>query len=70
MASKPCKVLLLTGDLAKDAVESCTSESGVETEVVALKIAVAALLTPKAIVKGLENIKIKGFDMILVPGLS
>jgi dihydropteroate synthase-like protein len=62
-------VLLVTGALGKDIVERHTKESTVQTETVALKIQVAAFLTPETIVKGLENVNLKGFTMILVPGL-
>lgn len=63
------KVLLVTGALGKDIVERRAKESTVRTETVALKIQVAAFLTPETIVKGLENVNLKGFTMILVPGL-
>ena len=44
-------------------------ESHVETEVLALNVAVAAFLTPKTIVEALKKIDLKGFDLILMPGL-
>lgn len=55
--------------LAKDTVERCAKESNVNTQVVALKIPVAALLTPETILKGLKEVKAKDYDVILVPGL-
>jgi len=63
------RVLLVTGALGKDVVERNAKESTVQTETVALKIQVAAFLTPEIIVKGLENVNLQGFTMILVPGL-
>ncbi len=63
------KVLLVTGQLAQDMVQSYANQSSVETEVVALKIAVAAFLTPKTIAEELKNKDLSGFDSILVPGL-
>jgi len=63
------KVLLVTGTLAEETVKRYAKESAVETETVALKMAVAALLTPKVIADALENIKLSGFNTILVPGL-
>ncbi|MCL5878059.1 MAG: dihydropteroate synthase-like protein [Candidatus Bathyarchaeota archaeon] len=63
------KVLLVTGQLAQDIVRGYAKESSVETETVALKLAVAAFLTPQAIINELKNVKLAGFNMILVPGL-
>jgi dihydropteroate synthase-like protein len=63
------KVLLITGQLAEDAVKRYANESSVETETLAFKIAVAAFLTPQTIADVLKNTKISGFNMILVPGL-
>lgn len=63
------KVLLITGTLAEDIVKRYAKESTVETETVALKMAVAALLTPRTIADALGNMKPSGFNMILVPGL-
>ena len=40
-----------------------------ETETLALKIAVAAFLTPQTIVEQIKNTKLTDFNMILVPGL-
>ena len=69
MSTKTGKTLLITGALAEDLVKCYAKQSRVNTEVVALKIAVAALLTPEIIIKGLENMNLAGFDKILVPGL-
>ncbi len=63
------KVLLLTGMLAKQEVESYAKESKVETEVLALKVPVAAFLTTKIISQALKQSQVKSFDLILVPGL-
>lgn len=63
------KVLLVTGALAQDTVKRYAKESSVDTEIVALKMAVAALLTPQTIAKALQNMKLLNVDMVLVPGL-
>lgn len=63
------KVLLVTGQLAQDLVRGYAKISSIATETVALKIAVAAFLTPKTITEHLKNIELSDFDMILVPGL-
>lgn len=63
------KVLLITGLLAKDMVTYYAQKSNVETEVLALKVPVAALLTTKYIAKEIEKLNLRNFDMILVPGL-
>jgi dihydropteroate synthase-like protein len=62
-------VLLITGALAEDMAKRYAKESSVKTEVLALKVPVAALLTPETIAEALQNVKTKNFDMILVPGL-
>jgi len=64
------KVLLVTGALAENSVRSYAKESDVETETLALKIAVAAFLTPETVVKELRSQKLSGFNLILVPGLT
>lgn len=63
------KVLLITGVLAEDAVKLNAKESHVETETLALKVPVAAFLSPESIAKALKHAELKNFDMILVPGL-
>ena len=63
------KTLLVTGLLAEKTVESYAKKSNVETEVFALKVPVAALLSVKQIEKALKKAGIQGFDLILVPGL-
>jgi dihydropteroate synthase-like protein len=63
------KVLLVTGQLAQDIVEGYAKRSDVETQIVALKIAVAAFLTPQTIADQLKNMKLSSFNTILVPGL-
>jgi hypothetical protein len=50
------KVLLITGLLAEDIVKRNAQKSGVKTEVLALKVPVAALLTPAYIASALENL--------------
>ena len=63
------KVLLITGLIAEKTVKRYAKESSVETEVLALKVPVAALLNPEQIVKALKKTCAEDFDMILVPGL-
>ena len=55
--------------LQKTTVKRYAQESSVETETLALKIAVAAFLTPQTIADALKNTKLTDFNMILVPGL-
>lgn len=63
------KVLLITGLLAEDMVTHYAQKSDVKTKVLALKVPVAALLTPKSIAKETGKLNLRDFDMILVPGL-
>jgi len=63
-------VLLVTGLLAEKSVQHYARESRVETEVLVLKIPVAAFLTPEQIAEALENLKGRDFDFILIPGLT
>ena len=63
------KVLLVTGQLAEETVRRYAQESSVETETLALKIAVAAFLTPQTIIEGLKDRKLTDFNAIIVPGL-
>jgi len=63
------KVLLITGLLAEKTVKSYAKESSVETEVLALKVPVAALLTSANIAKVLKKTDVQDFEVILVPGL-
>lgn len=63
------KVLLITGLLAEKAVEHYAKESSVETEVLALKVPVAALLSPEQIARTIKTAGTRDFDLILVPGL-
>ncbi len=63
------RTLLVTGQLAQEAVAAYAKQSGVETEVYAFKIAVAAFLTPQTIIDGLKGKDLAGFNVILTPGL-
>jgi dihydropteroate synthase-like protein len=63
------KVLLITGLLAEKAVEHYAKESNVETKVLALKVPVAALLSPQQIAQAIKEENVSDFDLILVPGL-
>ncbi len=62
-------MLLVTGTLAEDIVKCSAQESNAKTTTVALKIPVAALLTPETIAKALKDADLTGFEVILVPGL-
>ena len=63
------KILLVTGQLAKNSVKNYASEGGVDFGVIDLPVPVAALLTPKYIIRELMKRKQSEFDLILVPGL-
>lgn len=63
------KALLVTGQLAKEIVACYAEQSKVETEILDLPLAVAAFLTPQAIIDGLKGRKLDGFHVILTPGL-
>ena len=54
------KVLLITGLMAKEDVERYAKESQMETEVLALKVPVAAFLTPQTISEALKAWQSKG----------
>jgi dihydropteroate synthase-like protein len=63
------KVLLVTGALAEENVKQHAQQSSVETQVVALKVQVAALLKLPNIAKELKKLDLSGVDAVLVPGL-
>jgi dihydropteroate synthase-like protein len=63
------RILIITGQLAKQSVEKHAFESSNEIEVLALPVSVAALLTPSQIAQEIQKRNIMGFDLILVPGL-
>jgi dihydropteroate synthase-like protein len=63
------KVLLVTGQLAQETVSGYAKECPIETEVLALKTAVAAFLNPQIIATELKALNLSGVDVILVPGL-
>ncbi|UCH01895.1 MAG: dihydropteroate synthase-like protein [Candidatus Bathyarchaeota archaeon] len=63
------RILIVTGQLAKQSVEKHAFASSNETEVLALPVSVAALLTPSQIAAEIQKRKVRGFDLILVPGL-
>ncbi|MCX8191267.1 MAG: dihydropteroate synthase-like protein, partial [Nitrososphaerales archaeon] len=55
--------------LAKDLVQKYCRESSVEVEVISLPMAVASLMNTNYIARELEKRELKGFDLILLPGL-
>ena len=63
------KILLVMGQLAKETVEKYARKAVEDVEVLALSTPVAALLTISQIAGEVSKMKIKGFGMILVPGL-
>jgi len=63
------KVLLITGQLAAETIVRYVKQSQIETEVIALKTAVAAFLTPQTIIAALKDISLSSFNLILTPGL-
>ncbi len=63
------KVLLVTNMMEKETVERYAKESNIETDVLALNVAVAAFLTPKTIIEALKKTNHKDYDLILTPGL-
>ncbi len=66
---KEMRVLIITGQLAEEHVKKHVEESPVDVEVLALPVSVAALLSPTRITQELKNRELKGFHLILVPGL-
>ncbi|KON29102.1 hypothetical protein AC480_03635 [miscellaneous Crenarchaeota group archaeon SMTZ1-55] len=63
------RVLIVTGQLAKDTIAKYVEEGPVEAQVLALPTSVAALLSPSIIKTELRGRSLKGFHLILVPGL-
>ncbi|MDR1992337.1 MAG: dihydropteroate synthase-like protein [Nitrososphaerota archaeon] len=63
------KVLLVTGQLASEALATYAKQSQVKTEIIPLKTAVAAFLTPQSIINGLKDKTLSDFTHILTPGL-
>lgn len=62
-------ILLVTGQLAEPIVKRYVQESQLNPKVVALPFAVAALMTSRYISRQLKSRGVKGFDLVLVPGL-
>jgi len=63
------KVLLVTGQLAKESVRYFAEESGVKCDVADLPIQVAALMTPKFVIDELGKRALSGYAMVLLPGM-
>lgn len=63
------RVLLVTGRAASKIVEEYASKSGVDFEVYVMPYEVAALIPPSEIARRLKADGIKGFNVILTPGL-
>jgi dihydropteroate synthase-like protein len=62
-------VLLITGTLAQETIQTFAQKSSTPTTTLALNTPVAAFLTPQIITQALKKENLKGYDMILVPGL-
>lgn len=60
---------MVTGRAASKIVEEYASKSGIDFEVYVMPYEVAALIPPSEIARRLKSEKIKGFDVILTPGL-
>ncbi len=63
------KVLLVTGLLAQDIVKHYIEDAKIDIEVLALKVPVAAFLTPELISKAIKEKNLIDYDLIFVPGL-
>lgn len=63
------KVLVVTGRLAEKSVKRYTSESGMDADVVVLPVSVAAFITPRFAADVLKALGIRGYDLILMPGV-
>ena len=63
------KYLLVTGELAKDYVRKYALEAGIDFDLLVIPFPVAALLTPKMIIRYLRKLDLTKYDMILLPGL-
>ena len=62
------KVLLVTGQMAKDIVTGYAMKAPVDTRTLALPISVASFLTPGFVAAQLRKHNVKDYDLILVPG--
>ncbi len=69
MVGLALRVLLITGLLAEENVRKYAQESGIDTEVLALNVPVAAFLTAELIAEALREKNLDDFTEILVPGL-
>ena len=63
------KALLVTGLLAEETVRNYAQKSIVKTDVLVLKVPVAALLNPTYIANALKKMRPCDFDVVLIPGL-
>ncbi len=62
-------VLLITGTLAQQTIQTFAQKSLTPTKVLTLPVPVAAFLTPQTIATALRNVDLTGVDVVLVPGL-
>lgn len=63
------KLLIITGLMAQETIKQYIVEYNVESEISALKVPVAALITLNQIEDFLKRTDVKKFDLILIPGL-
>jgi len=66
---KVLKVLVVTGLMAENVVKESLSKSDADSEVYALPVPVASLMSPEFIVKMLEKKDLSKVGLILIPGL-
>ena len=62
------RVLVVTGRLAEKSVRRLVSESSKDVDVLALPVSVAAFITPEYAAKALKALRIRDYDLILMPG--
>lgn len=63
------RVLVVTGILAKEAVERYVRESKAPADVISLPVEVAALMSPQYVATSLRSVDLSKLDAILLPGL-
>jgi dihydropteroate synthase-like protein len=63
------RVLVVTGRLAEESVRRSISELGMDVDVRALPISVAAFITPAYAADALGDVKAGDYDVILLPGM-
>ena len=62
------RVLVVTGRLAEENVRRLVSGKGMDVDVHALPVSVAAFITPEQVVEDLKELTVRRYDVILLPG--